>query len=129
MENEKIITKIQGGLKNCCEKYKIKPNKLRFRLVGVDDLKCYLYDESKPHITNGLLTKVSIQKSFNLSILENIFVQPYLVRTLKNLAKTNNIYESNVSVFIFEKNQTIAVILLDGNKKHKELTIDEFLNK
>jgi len=127
MDAASIVLKIEKGLINCGEQYKIETDKVRFRLIGTDNLHCYLYEGYKPFATNGEPTKIDIKKAFNISMLENLFVEPYLKKTLKELAIKNNIDESNVSAFILKKYDTIVVNLLDGNKTLKELTINEFL--
>lgn len=129
MDAASIVLKIEKGLINCGQQYGVDTEMVRFRLMFIetDKLRCYLYEGFKPFATNGKPTTIDIKKAFNISMLENLFVEPYLKKKLKELAIKNNIDESNVSVFIFKKSDTIIVNLLDGNKTLKEISINEFL--
>ena len=129
MDSGTIILKIEKGLQACGLQNGIEEGNVRFRLIGTKDLNCYLYDGNKPFATDGKATKVDIKKAFGLSTLENLFVEPYLKKTLKELATKNNLDQDSVSAFIYKKEKSIAVNVLEGNKTIKELTINEFLNK
>lgn len=122
---EKIIAKIQNGLKTCSEQH----------LIPAKDIKLLINSDGKVNLLNGdhvVVNGIDVKKVFNITAMENILVPivPYLQKTINKLAIKKNIPAQSVIARIFTKQSDFypCVYLHDGAKVVCELTINDFLN-
>ena len=119
----KIIAKIQNGLKGCAEQHKIEAKNVQLIILPSGVVKL--------HDAERLIGPIDVLKVFNISMIENMVVPivPYLKKALVSLAKKKNVSPETAVARIFTKQADFypCVYFQDGDKIIGEITIEELL--
>jgi len=130
ISTETIISKIQNGLKECAEKYKISGKDIQLVINNGRSIKILLMDKGVLVQNNSKPVVIDICSLFKVSALENmIAVTPYLKKTLASLAKKKGIDEGAINATVYSKGEDFypSVNLNSYNDVVAELTINDFL--
>lgn len=120
---EKIIGKIQDGIKMCSDNYNIKPTDIRLKIM-VENGKVKLF------LLTDRNLELSINSIFRLSAMESLFVLTEIKKKMFDIAKKKNIDEKAVSAVFFTKDDTCypSLRLLSSGTIKCELGINDFIN-
>lgn len=127
---EIVIAKIQKGLKDCSEKFKINGKDIRLVISNGRKIKIVLMSENEIVCKDGQPVSIDICNLFQVSAMENMLaVTPFLKKTFSSFAKQKGIDVGSLNASVYTKDETFypSVNLRKDSEFVTELTINDFL--